>query len=88
MKNVLFVFVMIALLAGSLGCDRTQQALDAVDKAKSLKDDIEKKAKEVKEKAQGIIPTKEANDEGENGKKGQDKDQKGGKKENKKENDD
>jgi hypothetical protein len=57
MKRVLITMFVIALLSsGFVGCEQAQQAFDAVDKVKSFKDDIEKKGKEVKEKARYLLP--------------------------------
>lgn len=47
MKHVLLVFLICIFLATSLvGCDRAQQAIDSIDKAKTFTDDLQKKAKE------------------------------------------
>ncbi len=81
MKQVLFVLIIAALASGLAGCDQAQQALDTIDKAKSFKDDIEKKAKDVKEKALGLIPGESGSGPGgkEEGNKEKDSKEEGGK---------
>ena len=48
MKHILLVFLMCIFLATTFaGCDKVQQATDAIDKAKTFTDDLQKKAKEI-----------------------------------------
>ena len=48
MKHLLFVFLICIFLATTFtGCDKAQQAIDAIDKAKTFSDDLQKKAKEI-----------------------------------------
>jgi hypothetical protein len=50
MKHILLVFLICIFLSTTFaGCDKVQQATDAIDKAKAFSDDIQKKVK-------GIIP--------------------------------
>ena len=50
MKHILIVFLVCIFLATTFaGCDKVQQATDAIDKAKTFSDDLQKKVK-------GIIP--------------------------------
>jgi hypothetical protein len=56
MKHMLFVLMITAFITSLVGCEQAQQALNTIDKAKSLKGDIEQKAKEVTEKARDLIP--------------------------------
>jgi hypothetical protein len=50
MKHILLIFLICIFLATTLvGCDKVQQATDAIDKAKTFSDDLQKKVK-------GIIP--------------------------------
>ena len=45
---MLLVFLMCIFLATTFaGCDKLQQATDAIDKAKTFTDDLQKKAKEI-----------------------------------------
>lgn len=56
MKYFLPTLLTAALLVTFTGCDQAQKALDTIDKAKSLKAEVEKKAKEVTDKARELIP--------------------------------
>jgi len=48
MKHILLIFLICIFLATTLaGCDKVQQATDAIDKAKTFTDDLQKKAKEI-----------------------------------------
>lgn len=48
MKHILLVFLTCIFLATTFaGCDKLQQATDAIDKAKTFTDDLQKKAKEI-----------------------------------------
>lgn len=48
MKHLLLVFLVCIFLATTFaGCDKLQQATDAIDKAKTFSDDLQKKAKEI-----------------------------------------
>jgi hypothetical protein len=50
MKHIQLIFLICIFLAISFaGCDQVQQATDAIDKAKTFSDDLQKKVK-------GIIP--------------------------------
>jgi hypothetical protein len=59
MKRVIFglmIAVLLAALAFSVvGCEQAQQAIDTLDRAKAVKADAEKKAKEIQDKARGLI---------------------------------
>ena len=66
MKEILMILTITAVVSGLYGCDQAQKALDTVDKAISLKNDVEKKAKDVKEKAFGLIPGSGADSGGKN----------------------
>jgi hypothetical protein len=81
MKRILFVLMIFAFITSFVGCDQAQQALDTIDKAKSLKGDIERKANEVKEKALDLIPGNSKGGSGDKEKGGQEKDSKESKKE-------
>jgi hypothetical protein len=56
MKQVLFVVMCFTVMATLIGCDKVDQVFETVDKVKTFKTDLEKKGKDVKEKAQGLIP--------------------------------
>jgi cell division protein FtsL len=56
MKMLVAAFAVAAFAVSLAACDRAQKALDTVGKAKSLKEDVEKKAKEVTDKARELIP--------------------------------
>lgn len=56
MKHVLFILMCCALMATFMGCDKVDQVFETVDKVKTFKTDLEKKGKDVREKAQGLIP--------------------------------
>jgi outer membrane lipoprotein-sorting protein len=56
MKQTIVFFMICLLLIALSGCEQANQAKEAVDKAISLKEDIEKKAKELTEKVQKVIP--------------------------------
>jgi hypothetical protein len=48
MKHILLVLLMCIFLAATFaGCDKLQKATDAIDKAKTFNDDLQKKAKEI-----------------------------------------
>ena len=47
MKRVLLVFVICTLLVTFSGCEKAQQAGEAIDKATTFTDDLQKKAKEI-----------------------------------------
>ena len=47
MKYAMSVFVLCTSLTFLPGCEQAQQAIEAVDKAKALADEIQKKAKEI-----------------------------------------
>jgi hypothetical protein len=48
MKHLLFVFLICIFLATTFtGCDKAQQAIDVIDKAKTFSDDLQKKAKDI-----------------------------------------
>ena len=48
MKHILIAFPICIFLATAFaGCDKIQQATDAIDKAKTFSDDLQKKAKEI-----------------------------------------
>jgi hypothetical protein len=48
MKHLLFIFLICIFLATTFtGCDKAQQAIDAIDKAKAISDNLQKKAKEI-----------------------------------------
>lgn len=70
MKTLFLAFIIGTLVMGLIACEQAQQAFDTIDKAKVLKDDIEKKANEVREKAVELIP-------GPLGEAGDNKDKKG-----------
>jgi hypothetical protein len=76
MKHMLFVLTIIAFLTSLVGCEQAQQALDTIDKAKSFKDDIEKKAKKVTEKARDLIPGSNVGGSGDKAKGGREQDRK------------
>jgi len=69
MKRMLFVLMIVAFATTLVGCEQAQQALDTVDKAKAFKDDVEKKAKDVADKAKGFMPGSTGKSEGEKEKK-------------------
>ncbi len=56
MKQSLVRFIVAVFVFGLAGCEQAQQAIDTIGKAKSFKDDVGKKAKEVKDSALGLIP--------------------------------
>lgn len=56
MKRLMFGLIAFAFALGLAGCDQAQNALDAIDKAQSFKDNIEKKTKEVTDRARDLIP--------------------------------
>jgi hypothetical protein len=48
LKHMLLVFLMCIFLATTFaGCDKLQQATDAIEKAKTFSDDLQKKVKEI-----------------------------------------
>jgi hypothetical protein len=56
MKQILFVIMLCVFLASLFGCEKADEALKVLDKAKIVKEDIDKKTKEIKGKVDGIIP--------------------------------
>jgi hypothetical protein len=56
MKRTLYVLSIVFFMSSYVGCEQAQQALGTIDKAKSFKDDIEKKFKEVANTAKDFIP--------------------------------
>jgi hypothetical protein len=56
MKQLMLGLVIAVFVMSFAACDQAQKALDTVDKAISIKDDVEKKAKEVTDKARNLIP--------------------------------
>jgi type II secretory pathway component PulM len=78
MKHLITVLVIGIFIVASLGCERADQARQALDKAKALKESLEKRAREVQDSAKGVLPEaakrlldqkkKESEDQG-NGKK-------------------
>ena len=56
MSKILYVIVMCFILSSLPGCDKADEALKALDKAKTFKEEIDKKTKDVKDKVQSIIP--------------------------------
>jgi hypothetical protein len=56
MKQILFVIMICVFLTSFVGCEKADEALKVLDNAKTVKEDIDKKTKEVKDKVQGIIP--------------------------------
>jgi hypothetical protein len=56
MKRMLLIPLVLASVAGLAACDQAQKATDTLDKALSLKKDIEKKAVDIQKKAQELIP--------------------------------
>ncbi len=77
MKYLLFALLGAFLIASFVGCDQAQQALDTIDKAKSFKGDIDKKVKEVKDKARDLVAGSRSEGSGDQGKEGQDRDGEG-----------
>jgi len=47
MRRMLLVFMICTLLVALSGCEKAQQASEAIDKAKTFTDDLQKKAKEI-----------------------------------------
>jgi hypothetical protein len=80
MKRILFVLMITAFITSLVGCEQAQQALDTIDKAKSFKGDIEKKANEVKEKALELIPGRSGGGSGDKEKGSQEQNSKESKK--------
>jgi biopolymer transport protein ExbB/TolQ len=79
MKRTLFVLMIAIFVSTLVGCEQAQQALDTVDKAKAFKDDIEKKAKDVADKAKDFIPGSSGKSQGDKEKKdGEQGSEKGG----------
>ena len=79
MRQIHYVIMICILLSSLPGCDKADYALKAVDKAKTFKEDIDKKTKEVKDKVQGIIPgfmvtEKQSDGQGKEGSKGKEDD--------------
>jgi hypothetical protein len=56
MKKMLVVIMLCIFISSLPGCEKTDEALKALDKAKIVKEDIDKKTKEFKDKVQSIIP--------------------------------
>jgi hypothetical protein len=56
MKQVLFIVMCFTIMATLIGCEKVDQAFETIDKVKAYKTDLEKKGKEVKEKALSLIP--------------------------------
>lgn len=56
MKHLIAALVIGAFVVTSLGCERADQARQALDKAKALKESLEKKAREVQDSAKGVLP--------------------------------
>jgi hypothetical protein len=68
MKHLLFVFLICIFLATTFtGCDKAQQAIDGIDKAKTFSNDLQKKAKEI---IPGASQKEGDSKEGESGNKG------------------
>ena len=76
MKRMLFVPTITAFISSLAGCEQAQQTLDTIDKAKSIKGDIEKKAKEVTEKVRNLIPGSNVGSSGDKEKGNQQQDRK------------
>ena len=76
MKHMLFVLMITAFITSLVGCEQAQQALDTIDKAKSFKGDIEKKAKELKETALNLISGSSGGGSGDKQRGGQEQDSK------------
>jgi hypothetical protein len=55
-KSIMFGLMIIVFALGLAGCDQAQKALDTIDKAKAITDDVQKKAKEVTDSARSLIP--------------------------------
>jgi hypothetical protein len=55
-KRIIYGLLVGILIMGLFGCDQAQQALDTIDKAKAFKNDFEKKAKDIQDKARELIP--------------------------------
>ena len=56
MKYLVLISALTIFVASLGGCEQAQQALDTIDKAKSIKNDVEKKSKEFGDKVRGLIP--------------------------------
>jgi len=56
MKKILVVIMLCIFISSLSGCEKADEALKALDKAKIVKEDIDKKTKEIKDKVQSIIP--------------------------------
>lgn len=56
MKKILLVIMFCVFLASLPGCEKADEAIKALDNAKTVKEDIDKKTKEIKGKVDGIIP--------------------------------
>jgi hypothetical protein len=72
MRQLLFLVIMCVLLTSIIGCKKADEALKALDKAKTVTENIDKTTKELKDKVQGIIPglmntEKEADGQGSEG---------------------
>jgi hypothetical protein len=67
MKRLMLGLMIVAVLTGLAACDQAQQALDAIDKAKAFKDDVQKKASEVTIKARELIPGTSCEDQKDRG---------------------
>lgn len=53
MRILACIAVLALFLAGFAGCEKKDQAVERINKARELKEDLEKKAKEMKEGVEG-----------------------------------
>ena len=56
MKQIFLVAIICIFSLSVSGCEKADDALKILDKATTLKADIEKKTKDVKDKVQGLLP--------------------------------
>jgi uncharacterized membrane protein len=57
MKYLLSALIVGVLVATLSGCEKAdQKALQAIEKARALKENLEKKAREIEETAKGVLP--------------------------------
>ena len=79
MKKILVVIMLCIFISSLPGCEKADEALKALDKAKIVKEDIDKKTKDIKDKVRSIIPgfmgtEKQSGGQDKEGNKGTEKD--------------
>lgn len=56
LKRIISALIMGAALSCFTGCDKADRVLEAADKAIAVKEDVDRKVKQFKEKAESLMP--------------------------------